>query len=194
MDRWLEVGLFRHGATDWNLEGRLQGVTDTQLSELGRQQVRRAAEHLSAESWDLVISSPLLRARASAEILATTLGLPAPEILPLVTERSFGIGEGMRYPEWFELQALGTPVAGAESDAEVDIRVESFLSDMSSFSSSRVLVVSHGGFIRRVIRRLSDDALPPADARLQNASLQRISTRGQGWIVSEWNPQSLGTD
>ncbi len=194
MDRSLEVGLFRHGATDWNMEGRLQGVTDTQLSELGRQQVQRAAEHLSAESWDLVLSSPLLRARASAEILATTLGLPAPEILPHVTERSFGIGEGMLYPEWFELQALGQPVAGAESDAEVDVRVESFLARISSFSSSRVIVVSHGGFIRRVIRRLSDNTLPPADARLQNASLQRISTRGVGWIISEWNPNSLGTE
>lgn len=187
----VEVGLFRHGSTDWNLEGRLQGLTDTELSQLGRAQVSKAAERLSDQGWERILSSPLTRALHSADILAATLGLPKPDIIEEVTERAFGIGEGMRYAEWFELQAAGQPIAGAESDTEVDGRVDTFLRRMQVYQESKVLVVSHGGFIRRVVRIVSQSALPPTESRLQNASLQRIAHTGGLWGVTDWNPVSL---
>jgi len=190
----LEIGLFRHGATDWNIEGRLQGLTDTELNQVGRTQVQRAAERIRNHGWDSILTSPLLRARDSAAILATTLNLAQPAILDVVTERSFGIGEGLSYPEWFELQGRGESVAGAESDAEVDVRVARFLEGLTGSNGSKVLVVSHGGFIRRVLRSISDNSIPPADTRLQNASLQRITKSLGSWTLFEWNPKSLADD
>lgn len=190
MDRAREVGLFRHGATSWNTEGRLQGLTDTELSESGRLQVERAASHLKHHGWDMILSSPLIRARDSAAILASVLNLPEPLVSDVITERSFGIGEGMNYPQWFELQASGKPIEGAETDIEVDVRVERFLALASELRGSRILVVSHGGFIRRVLRKVTNDLIPPAESRLENASLQRLVQGDTSWSLSEWNPVS----
>lgn len=129
----MNIYLLRHGETDWNREGRLQGRTDIPLNEAGREQVRRAADILAARSphIELIVASPLARARESAEIAAGRLsmvsgGLAGTEqppgtdaaqaageqasepcagaecgpsrtpILtePLLTERSYGAGEG----------------------------------------------------------------------------------------------------
>ncbi len=95
----MNIYLLRHGETDWNREGRLQGRTDIPLNEAGREQVRRAADILAARAPDieLIITSPLARARESAEIAAGRLsGAGGAAILtePLLTERSYGAGEG----------------------------------------------------------------------------------------------------
>ena len=156
--------------------------------------MRRAADLLAHHDWQLVLTSPLSRARDSAQILANALQLGEPVIIDSVTERAFGIGEGMQYSEWFALQHEGSPVAGAESDAAVDARVQKFLQTIPNFQSERILVVSHGGFIRRVLRKLSANTLPPAESRLGNASLQRIARESDSWSVLEWNPASLAND
>lgn len=190
----VQVGLFRHGATDWNAAGRLQGLTDTKLSIHGRDQVLRASDRIAEHAWEMIVSSPLSRARESAQILAERLKLPEPLILDAVTERAFGVGEGMKYSDWFELQRRSAAIQGAESDADVDSRVQAFLEAAQAFEGRRLLVVSHGGFIRRVIRRISSNTLPPPDSRLGNASLQRIGQIEGEWSVLEWNPASLADD
>lgn len=104
------IYLLRHGETDWNREGRLQGRTDIPLNALGRSQVRQAAEALAAlcPYIDRIVSSPLQRAWESARIVAKRLGFPESRIEsePLLTERSYGAGEGLtakeraiRYPD-----------------------------------------------------------------------------------------------
>ena len=95
----MKIVLIRHGETEWNRELRLQGRTDIPLSPEGIAQMKQAGELLKALpfSIDKVVSSPLTRARQTAEILSEALGLPANNITiePLFIERNFGAGEAV---------------------------------------------------------------------------------------------------
>ncbi len=66
--------LVRHGETDWNAEGRLQGHTDRPLSDYGRRQARRLGEELEGEGLEAIYSSDLARAHETAEIVGERLG------------------------------------------------------------------------------------------------------------------------
>ena len=67
--------LWRHGQTDYNSQGRIQGQVDIPLNETGRDQARRASEGIAALRPTRIVSSPLVRARATAEVLASLTGL-----------------------------------------------------------------------------------------------------------------------
>ena len=92
----MDILLLRHGETDWNREGRLQGHMDVPLNLNGRLQISHAAETLARlyPNIELVISSPFSRARESAEIVSEKLGYEKTDIImePLLMERSFGAG------------------------------------------------------------------------------------------------------
>jgi len=67
--------LVRHGETDWNAEGRLQGHTDRPLNDYGRRQAKELADRLAGEGADAIYTSDLVRAKATAEIIGDRLGL-----------------------------------------------------------------------------------------------------------------------
>jgi len=71
-----ELLLVRHGETDWNAAGRLQGHTDRPLSDHGREQARRLADELAGEDLEAIYASDLARARETAEIVGERLQLP----------------------------------------------------------------------------------------------------------------------
>lgn len=88
--------LMRHGQTEWNQAMRTQGRTDIPLDETGRMQAMLAAERLKGARLDAVYTSPLLRARQTAEAIAIPHGLSViPH--PLLVERDFGIWEGEEF-------------------------------------------------------------------------------------------------
>ena len=84
----------RHGQTDWNVEGRFQGHTDIPLNELGLAQAHDAARILARCPVDLIIASPLIRARRTAEIVSEHLGKPL-LFDDELKERHFGRFEGL---------------------------------------------------------------------------------------------------
>src|SRR2546421_2092518 len=86
--------LVRHGETDWNADGRLQGHTDRPLSDFGRRQARQLAEELANESLEAIYASDLARARETAEIVGKRLGLPV-VLEPELREKDWGTGEGL---------------------------------------------------------------------------------------------------
>lgn len=90
------IGLVRHGLTDWNAQGKIQGQTDIPLNETGREQARLLAERLVQETapFDYVISSGLQRAEETASILADALQIPLLSPVEGLRERAYGLVEG----------------------------------------------------------------------------------------------------
>src|SRR5699024_6004320 len=90
------IRLIRHGETNWNKEGRIQGKTDIPLNETGRIQAEECAASLKHSEWDIIISSPLKRAKQTAEIINKNLHLPIME-MSAFAERNYGDAEGMHF-------------------------------------------------------------------------------------------------
>ncbi len=155
------IYFIRHGETDWNLEGRLQGQKDIPLNDVGRVQAEEAGRKLRAlvpHVEDLAfIASPMTRTRETMEILRRTLGLH-PESYKLderLVELTFGSWEGMTWKEVRKaepsLAALReqdkwhyAPPGGGESYAMLVDRIRPFLDDLTRDTA----VVAHGGVAR----------------------------------------------
>lgn len=186
------LGLFRHGQTDWNINLRLQGTADIPMNQFGIDQVKRAADLIDPKSWDLVVSSPLGRARQSAEIVAERLGITQVPTHDLLLERAFGIGEGMLYEEWNKKFSQLDEIPGAESSADVLARAERLLEYVQSqYQGKKILSVSHGALIRFVLQVVTEGEIPPKGERLENASLN-IVRRDSSWRLDSWSPRPLG--
>jgi probable phosphoglycerate mutase len=145
--------LVRHGETDWNADGRLQGQTDRPLSNYGRRQAQQLADQLAGEKFDAVYASDLSRARETAEILGTRLGLPV-ELDADLREKDWGTWEGLTSVERDRVEFVG------ESTEAHQERMLRALRRISERHSGRVLVVTHGGSMRRVQTATLGWALP----------------------------------
>ena len=97
--------LVRHGETDWNAAGRLLSFTDAPLNGRGEAQASALALELAGVRWDRAVSSPLVRARRTAElVLNASAGAPVLEVDERLREVDFGPYEG-----WTEAQLRGRP-------------------------------------------------------------------------------------
>ncbi|WP_062079100.1 histidine phosphatase family protein [Demequina globuliformis] len=149
--------LWRHSRTGYNAAGRLQGSLDIPLGPEGQEQARRAAGQIvSAYGAHLrVVSSPLVRARASALELAKLVSVPV-EVQDALTQRSYGVWEGLtgaevsrRWPqEWAAKQRGEDPsIDGWGKAADVSARVGKALRALAGDARPTV-VVSHGSAIQ----------------------------------------------
>ncbi|MEY4398124.1 MAG: hypothetical protein RLZ53_700 [Actinomycetota bacterium] len=187
------LGLLRHGQTDWNIDMRLQGISDIPLNDRGRSQARNAAPKVALGDWDLILTSPLSRAMETAEIVGTSITGATIATQELLLERSFGVAEGLTYERWREQFGALHHAEGAESLEDLTARVERLLSYLAeTFPGKRILAVSHGALIRRVINVVSDGKLPHEGERFENASLSVLSYTQDAWRVLDFNPIGLG--
>lgn len=147
--------LVRHGETDWNADGRLQGQTDRPLSDFGRQQARRLADELAAEDFEAIYSSDLARARETAEIVGARVGLPV-MLDPDLREKDWGTWEGLTAVERDRVEFAGE---STEAHQERIRRALQRISERHPGDGS-VLVVTHGGSMRRVQTATMGMALP----------------------------------
>jgi broad specificity phosphatase PhoE len=185
------LGLLRHGQTDWNIDLRLQGSTDIPLNETGKEQARQAALALNPEDWDLIIASPLSRARDTAEIIAQELSMNV-VIVPELIERSFGAAEGLDHASWRKLYESHLPIEGLESLEDLRLRTYLLLDLIANeYSGQRVLAVSHGAFIRKVLTIVTNGELPRDGERLSNASLNRFMHQDNLWTITDYKPEAL---
>lgn len=187
-----QLGLFRHGQTNWNIDLRLQGTADVPMNETGIAQVEKAAALLADYSWDVILSSPLGRAKHSAQIIQNVLGHKDVIVEDLLLERAFGIGEGLDYKSWQEKFAHLDEIPGAESASSVAERSKKLLEFVhGEYQGAKILAVSHGALIRFVLNEVTEGAIPPKGERLQNASLQILRHQGS-WQLEAWAPLPLG--
>lgn len=150
--------LVRHGETEWNIERRVQGQIDSQLTARGRAQARRAAERLAQTDVRAVYSSDSGRARETAELIAAPHGLTV-AVRPALRERSYGILEGKTMEQvgredtgWLEAwraDRLRLAPPEGETQPELARRVMSALHDIAAAHAGEQVVVStHGGPVK----------------------------------------------
>lgn len=179
-----ELWIVRHGQTDWNVEGRYQGQADQPLNAVGLAQASAAAAKLQGQRFAAIYSSDLQRARVTAEVIATALGMPV-QVDCRLREVNQGEWEGMltadiqaRYAEeWAARQQdrLHTAPPGGESLAQVAARVLAGVDEIARrHTDEAVVIVSHGlalGVVRcaaagapltEAFQRIPDNAEPLA--------------------------------
>lgn len=150
----MKVYAARHGQTQWNLEDRVCGRTDLPLTELGLFQARALAERTKSLPIDVVLVSPMLRARQTAAPTAERLGIPV-IVDDRLIEQNYGIYEGVsRFDEGFlaNKRHFACRYPGGESMMDVAHRVYGLLEEIrEKYAGKNVLLVCHGG-VCRVIR------------------------------------------
>lgn len=172
------IQLVRHGQSEWNLAGRLQGATGhVRLTPLGRTQAQEAADALAPCGARALYCSNLLRAVQSAEPISSRLALPL-RIDHRLREQSYGLLEGRRTTEalacpGYDLTDPDARAPGGESTRDVHARVASFLADIRvRHPDETVVAVSHGDVIRAALNVAEGHLV--ADARwfdVTNSSL-----------------------
>lgn len=180
--------LVRHGQTDWNRSGRIQGSSDVPLNATGREQALAAGARLRGEHWDAIASSPLSRARETAELIATQLTLPdlPVELIDELVERHYGFAEGLTGEEVEE--RFGGQVPGRESRAQVLQRVRPALIALAQRRLGQsVLVVSHGGVIGSLVRHATRYTWPEPGQAIANGSAHRFAYRDGEIGLVEFN-------
>lgn len=147
--------MLRHGQSEWNAQGRWQGQADIELTDLGVDQARAAAQKLGM--FDAIVSSDLMRARTTATIIANSLGagLMAPDIR--LRETHVGEWQGLTHDQierdWPGYLKSHQRPPDFESDESIVARVTDSLVEIATqFAGGEVLVVTHAGVIR-VMRR-----------------------------------------
>src|SRR5271166_867200 len=171
--------LFRHGETDWNRAGRLQGHTDTPLNATGLAQAEALSERLRPHCLDAVLSSDLSRAWTTGRIVAEALGVPLIGEAGL-READIGAAEGLFWPEvksrfgeelterWFTDDDMAFP--GGETGLATRTRGLAALRRFFAAQPYRRIGVSTPG---AMVRQLMKHALPPGSppARTRNTVL-----------------------
>ncbi|MGO2658219.1 histidine phosphatase family protein [Mycetocola reblochoni] len=185
----MTLGFVRHGQTDWNLAGRLQGSSDIPLNDTGRQQARDAVEVLRdhGDRWSAVVSSPLSRARETAEIIADGLGLELGPSYHELIERDYGEAEGVVEAE-VERSWPGKSAPFIERLESVVGRGLSGLERVAAdYPDADVVVVCHGTIIRYTLAEIAGRELPP----IRNGAVSTVEHDGAAWDVTTVNDLPL---
>lgn len=168
----IKITFVRHGQTDWNLEGKLQGVTDIPLNSRGIDEAKSLKNRIKNE-YKEIISSPLKRAYKTATIINEKLKLPI-NTEPLLVERDFGelVGKPKSYDN---IMANSCDINGLESMESVRSRILTFLQTIVNRGRGHYLVVAHGGVIVTLLSIISKGEITWENSPIKNCSLTSVS-------------------
>lgn len=203
--------LVRHGESVYNAEGRVQGQSDIPLSPQGEKQSEAVAQALASVPVTAIYSSPLLRARQTAERIAAIHGLPI-QFDDRLKELHAGIFQGklrrelpLLFPQEYAAWSSGDPfyvIPGGQSRFQVQQRGKEVLEEIAARHTGHTVVVGHGALFRFALAALLGQGetieLPP----LANGSITVVTYDGNGRFrierynevdhLRELGPSSLG--
>ncbi len=185
--------LVRHGQSEGNARGIIQGQLDLPLTPLGREQAKRVAERLRSEGGsERIVASPLARAFETAEVIGEALGLPIATDERLM-EYDFGQGAGLTFAELreqFPASGVGwergqrPPIPGEEKLDVFDARVAAALTDLLA-EDGLTIGVAHGGVIGSALNHAlqgGGDA-PRLRVRTENCAITELARDSSGRLV-----------
>ena len=180
------IYIVRHGETQRNADGRIQGRRDIELNENGRRQAEAAAEALRGKSFQALITSPLSRAKQTGAILAQFAQIAEVREDARIVERDFGELDGARFTEDVRHRLYQEKVQGAESLEEVAARMAEAFDEYVQQYDGDILVVSHGAAITALLKRL-DPQLQRMHVHLNNASFSLLEWKDGAFTVINYN-------
>lgn len=172
----MEIWLIRHGETDWNVLGRVQGWTDIPLNRLGEAQIDALGRSLEGIPFRHIYSSDLSRALDTAKAVARYTGTEM-TITSKLRERFFGQAEGLAR----EVKEARYPNGAPDQETEVDIRnrVKACIEDaVRAHPHGRIALATHGGAIRAALEWLGVKATV-----IDNTSITRIRVQNGQYTV-----------
>ncbi|WP_373896331.1 histidine phosphatase family protein [Virgibacillus sp. CBA3643] len=180
------ICLIRHGETDWNATGRLQGATDIPLNDTGIRQAEECAAFLRPADYDVLITSPLKRAKLTAEIINDKLDLPFAEMKDF-KERSFGEGEGMTMEERLTAYPDKNFPNREEHEAFTKRVMAGIDTITQNYPDKSVLLVAHGAVINVILTVVSNGEIGADKTKLLNACISNIHFQEDQWNVKNFN-------
>ncbi|WP_337013191.1 2,3-diphosphoglycerate-dependent phosphoglycerate mutase GpmB [Pantoea sp. AS142] len=199
----LQVYLVRHGETVWNAERRIQGQSDSPLTEKGEQQAWQVGERVKHLGITHIIASDLGRTRRTAEIIANACGCPV-TLDARLRELNMGVLEkrpleGLTAEEeqWRATLVNGTEggrIPEGESMTEMATRMYAALNACLDLpAGSRPLLVSHGMALGSLVSMiLGLPAYAERRLRLRNCSLSRVDYQQSAWLAEGWIVETAG--
>ena len=190
-----EIILIRHGETEWNSQQRMQGHSNSDLSSVGQVQIQALGQWMKNAPFDHIYSSDSLRAKQTAEAITQFSGHELKIDLRL-REKNLGVFEGLtseeardRHPEVFRLfKTAGSKyvIDEGESTQQLQDRALEIVNEIRiKHPEERVLLVTHGGFIRVVMKRFLGLSLEtPTRFLIRNTGLFRLVWEDK-WLVSQ---------
>ncbi|MGN1387895.1 MAG: histidine phosphatase family protein [Bacillus sp. (in: firmicutes)] len=183
------IGFVRHGITEWNERGVVQGRSNIPLNEKGKEQALALGKRLAQEEkWDVIISSDLMRAQETANIISEKIGfanvITDERIREIDCGQFEGTNEEMRISKWgSDWRKLDL---GMESFEDVAKRGLAFLTEISeTYKGKRVLIVSHGAIIGLTLRKLLPGGIPKDN--INNTSITIIRQTDEQWECALFN-------
>jgi len=199
----LQVYLVRHGETVWNAERRIQGQSDSPLTEKGEQQAWQVGERVKHLGITHIIASDLGRTRRTAEIIADACGCSV-TLDPRLRELNMGVLEkrpldGLTTEEeqWRAALVNGTEggrIPEGESMTEMATRMHAALNACLDLpAGSRPLLVSHGMALGSLVSTiLGLPAYAERRLRLRNCSISRVDYQQSAWLAEGWIVETAG--
>lgn len=180
------ICLVRHGETDWNATGRLQGSTDIPLNANGILQAEECGVFLKNYQWDVIVTSPLQRAKQTAEIIRKVINVPLVEMSEFM-ERSYGDAEGMTAEKRIFLFP-NKLYPNQEDRASLTKRVMLGVGKVNDkFKAKKVLLVAHGAVINAILSKLSNGEIGSGKTTLINACISNIEYKQKEWQINDFN-------
>jgi probable phosphoglycerate mutase len=185
----VELWLARHGETEWSRSGQHTGTTDMPLTDRGRDAARALGEKLIGETFDLVLTSPLSRARDTATLAGFGDGAV---VTPDLAEWNYGGYEGLtteqireQVPGW-TVFADGCP--GGEVAAQVGARVDRIIETVRDLGGGRAIAFSHGHLLRVLgARWVGLDAADGGRFFLETATVSILGYDREAAVILQWN-------
>lgn len=175
----VRFGIIRHARTDWNLEKKIQGREDIALCRQGIDEAAGWGKILKSEKFDLIVSSPMIRARQTAKIISEKIGVDI-EFDVNLREQDFGLWEGKKIPdirkdepgilEVQELRGWGfCPPHGEDRKNVLNRALKAIRKAAESFAERHVLVVTHNSVIKSILYHLMNRAFLPDERKVMMA-------------------------
>lgn len=184
-DRARYVLLIRHGRTALNAEGRLRGLADPELDDIGLAEARATADALRGRRLSLVVSSPLQRAVATAQVIADAAGVEAIAD-PAFNDRDYGPWTGHVKADIIREWGSVDHAPGVEPEETVLGRAWPALNSLTAPQGKWVAIVTHDAVIRPILRTI-DPGVQPA---VETASWSALTLVGDRWQIDSSDNQA----